>query len=315
MSEVPIKTGPFTALSKTDFREQVARVLDGARASGLPCTYLSIAHTTVKRGEGAPLERLLLDLAASDLHGELDERHVISARDGSASIDTSRKTFYLRAFANAEAVISALADLRLHHLCNRAHWYANEGLVTGDWNYWLDPANDWPLWLCSFGCDLELAADAGPPGGRGGDAGLPNDVSWAAKIAAGTVGLMPFVGIRLKQDLIRMDRGRLRRLDARTEQASVPFALGTLGWNYVRANNAELRYKLFGEGQSVVHEGSVRLGDDELKYGADLMVPEGREDRRIFGTDLTLLLNGAVVDRSVGTYIRSIKASIGMKKG
>jgi hypothetical protein len=26
-------------------------------------------------------------------------------------------------------------------------------------------------------------------------------------------------------------------------------------------------------------------------------------------------LNGAVVDRSVGTYIRSIKASIGMKKG
>src|SRR5262245_33457246 len=129
MSDALPQAGPFTALAKTHFREQMARVLDDARTSRLPCTYLSIAHTTVKRGDSPPLERLRLDLAGSDLHGPLDERHVVTARDGAASVDSFRKTSYLGDFADADAVLRALADLRLEHLCNRAYWYANDELI------------------------------------------------------------------------------------------------------------------------------------------------------------------------------------------
>ena len=114
---------------------------------------------------------------------------------------------------------------------------------------------------------------------------------------------------------MRLDLGRLRRIDDRTEQAMVLFVLGTLGWNYVTSSKPELRFKLLGESQNVTREGLMELSEDDLKYGVLLMVPETVVDRRIFGTDLALMLNGHVVDRSFGAYVRSIKLSINLKQG
>lgn len=308
------RAGPF-ARRDLSIREAIAEASEAAASSGLPSSYVSLSHTRLEHDDGrAPLERLLIDIEGSDVHGELETTSVVRSLNGGFRVSTTRRTWYRRSLDSADAVLDEIRSSGLEPLCARQNWYRSSGLVTGDWNYWIDPANPWPLWWSALACDVALG-EGGPPGGRDGDSGLPNEVAWAAHMADGTVGLMPFVAIRVKQDLIRLDPGRLRRLDERTEQAIVPFTLGSMGWNYVLSNSPELRFKLLGENQTVNHEGVVRLGDDELKYGVFLTAPEGMEDRRIFGTDLVLLLNGIVVDRSVGAYIRSIKISIARKQG
>jgi hypothetical protein len=304
--------GPFVRLPTSSIRDGIERIFVAAEASGLPCSYLSLRHTQIQRADAPPLERLLVDLGGSDAIADLEETVTIRPRDGSVRVTTTTKTRYRPAFPGVDAVLEILKAEKLETLCDRRQWFASTELLTGDWNYWIDPSNEWPVWSSVLGCDNELTED-GPLGGRGGDGGLPHQVSQAANIAGGTVGLMPFVGVRLKQDLVRLSQGRLRTLDARTEQASVNFILGTLGWTYVLNNRPELRFKLLGENQKVAHEGLIAIGEDELKYGLTLAVPAKADDRRIFGTDLEVLLNGTVVDRAVGAFLRSIRVSIEMK--
>jgi len=314
MTESSKRLGPFDPLDSSSARDAIERVFTAAESSGLPCTYLSLRHTQIERDDGKPrLERLLIDLGGSDVCEDLEESVAVRPLDGSVRVTTTTTTRYRP--GDAGAVLDLLKAGKLEGLCDRQRWFASAELVTGDWNYWIDPANEWPVWSCVFGCDVDLKPE-GPSGGRGGDGGLPRQVSLAAHLSGGTVGLMPFVAVRLKQDLIRIGRGGLRRLDARTEEVTVPFALGTLGWNYALSNRAELRFKLLGEKQAVVHQGSMPLGEDELRYGVLLGVPAGTtDDRRIFGTDLELLLNGTVVDRALVAYIRSIQISVKMKGG
>ena len=73
----------------------------------------------------------------------------------------------------------------------------------------------------------------------------------------GTVALMPFATVRLKQNLICLGQGRLRQVGERTEQVTISLTLGTLGWSFVPSNRPELRFKLLGENQRVVHEGTT----------------------------------------------------------
>ena len=314
MSEAAAQVGPFALAGSTNLQELLGHAFEEAQSAGLPCSYISLVHTKVERGNEEPLERLLINLEGSDVLGELEQIRVARSHDGSICVTTMSKTWFRQTMPHAEAVLERIRAEGLERLCERDRWYSSDSLVTGDWNYWIDSANPWPAWRCSLGCDIALT-DEGPPGGRGGDGGLSSGIGWAAKVFGGTVGLMPFVAVRVMQDLIRLDPGRLRRLDSRTEQAIVPFALGNLGWSYAQNNKPELRFKLLGENHAVVHGGTLKLGSDELKYGAFLMVPEGVEDRRIFGTDLELLLNGTVVDRSQGAYIRSIKVSVKLGQG
>ncbi len=142
---------------------------------------------------------------------------------------------------------------------------------------------------------------------------MPGELLAEGRLSNGTVALMPFATVRLKQDLICLGQGRLRQVGERTEQVTISLTLGTLGWSFVPSNRPELRFKLLGENQRVVHEGTTPLGSDELKYGVVLGVPEGADDRRIFGTQLELVLNGVVLDRSRSAFIRSIRLSVKTK--
>lgn len=315
MTEPQDRDTPFRKIEPVSPTTAIAHVFAEAESSGLPFTYVSVHHTSIDLGATTgPLERLLVDLESSDAAGEYEKTTVAKCLDGSRSVRTASVTRFRRAFVDADSVMSFLKMQKLDSLCERQHWYASTKLLTGDWNYWLDPGNPWPLWSSVLGCDREVSAD-GPPGGRGGPPLLPNELLTEGRLSSGTVAMLPFVAARLKQDLIRLEHGRLRQVADRTEQATIAFVLGTLGWNFVLSNRAELHFKLLGEHRNVVHSGTVALREDELKYGVTLSVPEGLEDRRIFSTDLELLLNGVVVDRSLAVFIRSIKISLSMKGG
>jgi hypothetical protein len=307
----PEDCGPFRQLAGSSATAALARVFEGLKSSGLSTTYITISHTKVERGATAePLERLLVDLETADVSGEHDREVVVRSVGGSHVVRTTQLTRYRRSLGDPDSVMAFLKERRLHLLCERTRWYESTSLLTGDWKYWLDPANQWPLWSCFVGCDSALGIR--PP-----DAGirseLPYELQTEADLWEGTLALMPFVAVRLKQDVIRIGDQRLRLVADRVEQATVTFEIGTFARSVILSNKIELLFKLLGEDQSVVHSGSIQLRQGELKYGVTLSVPEGCDDRRIFSTDLELRVNDTLLDRAISAFIRQINVSVSMK--
>ena len=289
----------------------IGRLLAKRQEAGVPSQYLEVCWTRVVRPSTEFRERLLIDLGTYGFFGDIDDHQTVHIADAATSVEQVRLIRRIVWRDDASKQVERLLERAgCQHLMSRPQWFASRGLwpAHDDMGYMVDPAGIWPTWTL-LGVDSKQLARAvakGPP-----DA-LEQAIGHVAR-SPYPVLYSPITALRVRQDLIRIDRSVVRPLDGNREGLRVDFELGTLGWLYVLQNKPVLHFILRGQDGHAHTTGTRELDETSLKYGVDLEPPGDAWDPRVYSSRLEVRLNGEIFDWSEGSYIRSIGVSVGLR--